>query len=55
MIEIDGGQHNEEKQINYDWTRTFKLIDDHFQVLRFWNNEVFTSIDDVLEGINRAK
>ena len=54
VIELDGGQHNEERQIKYDAIRTLKLSDDGFLVLRFWNNEIFTNIDGVLETIDEA-
>jgi very-short-patch-repair endonuclease len=35
----------------YDSARTLKLETDGFQVLRFWNNEIFNGIDSVLETI----
>jgi very-short-patch-repair endonuclease len=35
----------------YDSARTLKLETDGFQVLRFWNNEIFNGIDSVLEAI----
>ena len=54
IIELDGGQHNEEKQIKNDSVRTLKLADDGFLVLRFWNNEIFMNIDGVLEAIDEA-
>lgn len=47
IIEIDGGQHNEQ----IDKTRTTWLENQGFKVLRFWNNEVLTNIEDVLEAI----
>ena len=52
VIELDGGQHAEQNE--YDSARTQKLEADGFQVLRFWNNEIFNSIDSVLETIYRA-
>src|SRR5260221_7801076 len=52
IIELDGGQHVE--KIEYDATRTLKLEADGFQVLRFWNNEIFNNIDSVLECIYEA-
>ena len=51
IIELDGGQHNEIKNIKYDDERTKFLNDEGFSVLRFWNNEVFDNIDGVLETI----
>jgi len=35
-----------------DTERTLKLETDGFQVLRFWNDEIFNSIDNVLETID---
>ena len=49
VIELDGGQHAENTE--YDLARTRKLEADGFQVLRFWNNEIFNNLDDVLEAI----
>jgi very-short-patch-repair endonuclease len=54
VIELDGGKHNEEEQIKYDSVRTLKLEADGFQVLRFWNNEILTHLDGVLEAIDEA-
>jgi len=52
VIELDGGQHAENTE--YDSARTLKLEADGFQVLRFWNNEIFSNIDGVLETIYEA-
>jgi len=52
IIELDGGQHVE--KIEYDATRTLKLKADGFQVLRFWNNEIFNNMDSVLECVYEA-
>ena len=40
VIEIDGGQHNEENNIEYDKTRTEYLNSKGYKVIRFWNNEI---------------
>jgi very-short-patch-repair endonuclease len=50
-IEIDGGQHNEEEEINYDNGRTLYLKQNDIRVLRFWNNEVLNNIEGVWEKI----
>jgi UDP-N-acetyl-alpha-D-muramoyl-L-alanyl-L-glutamate epimerase len=47
IVEADGGQHNE--QIAMDDERTKVLESAGFIVLRFWNNEVLSNIDGVLE------
>ncbi len=56
IIEIDGGQHNQEREIEKDETRTKWLERKGFRVLRFWNNDVLLNIDGVtskiLETIN---
>jgi very-short-patch-repair endonuclease len=52
VIELDGGQHAERNE--YDSARTIKLEADGFQVLRFWNNEIFNNMDGVLETIYKA-
>jgi methionyl-tRNA synthetase len=48
-IELDGGQHQEQK--SYDAARTEALLDLGVKVLRFWNNDVLGQIDSVLEAI----
>lgn len=48
IIEIDGGQHNEPKNIEYDKTRTEFLNSLGYKVIRFWNNEIYENIDGVL-------
>jgi adenine-specific DNA-methyltransferase len=47
IVEADGGQHNEKK----DARRTRWLKQKGFRVLRFWNNDILTNIDGVLETI----
>jgi very-short-patch-repair endonuclease len=42
VIELDGGQRAERTE--YDSARMLKLKADGFQVLRFWNNEIFNNI-----------
>jgi len=50
-IELDGGQHNEPTIKVRDQERTELLACHDIQVLRFWNNEVFTNPDGVLQKI----
>jgi len=52
VIELDGGQHTQRTE--YDSVRTIKLESDGFQVLRFWNDELFNNMDGVLETIIQA-
>jgi very-short-patch-repair endonuclease len=49
IVEIDGGQHAE--QLQHDGRRTAFLERKGFCVLRFWNNEVLTGTDAVLESL----
>lgn len=50
-IELDGGQHNEESNKEYDKLRTEFLGAGDIRVLRFWNNEVLMNLEGVLERI----
>ncbi|HEY4920943.1 MAG TPA: DUF559 domain-containing protein [Xanthobacteraceae bacterium] len=52
VIEIDGGQHAE--QVAADAERTKFLEAEGYRVIRFWNNDVLTNIDGVLEAIQHA-
>ena len=49
IIELDGRQHAE--QIVYDSKRTAWFQSEGFQVLRFWNNQVLSETDSVLNAI----
>ena len=48
IIEIDGGQHNEPENIEYDKTRTEYLNTLEYKVIRFWNNEIYENIEGVV-------
>lgn len=49
IIEVDGGHHAEQEK--YDEKRTGWLNAHGFEVIRFWNEEVFDNLDGVLEVI----
>lgn len=49
IIEIDGGQHNIDKNINYDEDRTKFLESLGYKVIRFWNNDIDNNISGVIE------
>lgn len=51
VVEVDGGQHSNEKI--KDNERTDWLNSQGFEVLRFWNNEVLTNIEGVIEAIRK--
>jgi len=48
IIEIDGGQHNEDRIVGQDEIRTAWLNSQGFRVIRFWNNEVLDNLEGVL-------
>ena len=50
VVEVDGGQHSKRR----DAGRTAWLEEQGFRVLRFWNNDVLTNMDGVLEVIAAA-
>ena len=54
IIEIDGSQHNEERIKERDEERTISLKERGYQIIRFWNNEVLTNLEGVMERIREA-
>lgn len=50
IVELDGGQHSAES----DAARTRYLEEEGYRVMRFWNNEVFESLDGVLAAVAAA-
>ena len=48
IIELDGGQHLENKK---DKLRDKWLEEQGYEMLRFWDNEVFNNIEGILEFI----
>ncbi len=51
VIEIDGGQHNQLENIEYDNSRTEYFKSMNILVIRYWNNEVLSSIEGVYDDI----
>ena len=51
IIELDGGQHA--IQSLYDTKRTQFLESQGFRVLRFWNNQMLSELEGVLEDIRQ--
>jgi len=49
IVELDGGQHADQQK--YDEARTRWLESQGYRVLRFWNNDVLSNTDAVLEQI----
>jgi very-short-patch-repair endonuclease len=51
VIEVDGSQHDRSAA---DQQRTKVLEANGYRVVRYWNNDVLSNIDNVLEDIHRA-
>ncbi len=49
IIEIDGGHHADQQ--DYDEVRTEWLRSQGFDVLRYWDNDVLSRVESVLESI----
>lgn len=54
IIEIDGGYHQKEDQIEYDAKRTDDLIFNDIRVIRFSNEDVKNDIKKVLTEIEKV-
>jgi very-short-patch-repair endonuclease len=54
IIEVDGGQHNEEVHRQYDRARDQWLTSQGFRILRYWNNEVLEEWEAIAEAIWKA-
>lgn len=53
IIEIDGGQHNQDEIKEYDELRSKYLESKGFKVIRFWNNDIDTNIESVVNEISK--
>ena len=53
IIEIDGGQHNQLKDIEYDLNRTKFLNSKGYKVIRFWNSDIDNNIEGVYKILQR--
>ena len=51
IVEADGGQHNDSP---HDERRDAWLREQGFKVMRFWNNEIMSNLDGVLETVLAA-
>ncbi len=49
VVELDGSQHAD--AANYDAARTAHLTALGYHVLRFWNNELTTNFNGVMEAV----
>ena len=51
IIELDGGQHNQDTNIKYDNMRTKYLEENGYKLIRFWNNDIWYNIEGVIEKL----
>jgi very-short-patch-repair endonuclease len=54
IIEIDGSQHALAPNVSYDETRSQRLRQDGWTVLRFWNDDILRDMDNVCTHIIRT-
>ena len=54
IIEIDGGQHNTDKIIDYDKKRSSFLEQLGYKVVRFWNNDVDNNLEGVYDELKKV-
>ncbi|ACP24355.1 hypothetical protein NGR_c05590 [Sinorhizobium fredii NGR234] len=54
IIEVDGSQHASTGNADYDRQRTQHFESHGWTVLRFWNDDVLSDIDNVCEHIVRV-
>jgi hypothetical protein len=54
IIEVDGSQHGRDDLRKRDERRTRWFEAEGYRVLRFWNNDLSTNVDGVLEAIYAA-
>ncbi|MDF3811085.1 DUF559 domain-containing protein, partial [Rhodopseudomonas sp. BAL398] len=52
IVEVDGSQHGEDEGLQRDEVRTRWLESEGFRVIRFWNNDVMSKTDAVLDAIH---
>ena len=53
VVELDGGQHNDERHRRSDAIRSDLLVARGFEVLRFWDNDVMRDTDAIIAVIAR--
>jgi very-short-patch-repair endonuclease len=54
IVELDGGQHGKEAALAYDSKREADLAAMGFQTLRFWNNQVLSETEAVMDKIRQT-
>jgi very-short-patch-repair endonuclease len=51
VVELDGGQHADNAD---DIIRTAKIVAAGYRVIRFWNNDVLSNTNGILETVSQA-
>ncbi|WP_423967653.1 endonuclease domain-containing protein [Bradyrhizobium sp.] len=51
IIELDGGHHTEQDTVQSDRDRQLWLEQEGYRVVRFWNSEIASNLNAVLERI----
>ena len=54
IVEVDGGYHNEQEQINFDNARSSWLNENGYTLIRITNEEVINNIREVLQKLGKA-
>jgi very-short-patch-repair endonuclease len=54
VIEVDGSQYGSDVDSRRDETRTRWLNSEGYRVIRFWNNDVMSNTEAVMEAIHDA-
>jgi very-short-patch-repair endonuclease len=53
-VELDGGGHAGESQLHHDTERSAQLQAMGIRVVRFWNHDVLSNIDGVVQALRQA-
>jgi very-short-patch-repair endonuclease len=54
VVELDGGHHARDQEKKTDTEKETYLNNKGYRVLRFWNNDVESNLEGVLEVIRQA-
>jgi len=54
IIEADGGTHSTSEELERDAERENYLKDQGFQIIRFWNDDIYKNIEGVMDSIIAA-
>lgn len=51
IVEVDGATHGTDAEVSYDERRSAYLREQGYQILRFWNNDVYAGLPNVCDAI----